>query len=782
MKVFSRLVAVIILIFATAYLYGGSLLLSVGGSWYYALAGLALLLVSVQLWRQKSSATTLYSILILLTMLWAVWEVGFDLWALLPRLNVLLVIGLFFLLPPLRRALHEHNKTPTLFSRPLSWLMLVALFGISVGVTVQYHSIDIAPRSPVVAGTDVNTQTNWPSYGNRGASTRYSPLAEITPETIDKLEVAWSYRTGVGGVSKATPIQVGELLYICGGGNVVIALDAEDGRLRWQYDPKVDPTQLETARYFTTTCRGVSYFKAPEDYQGQCPERILTATTDARLIAVDAISGELCTDFGSDGMVDLSKNMGADPPIFYFVTSPPAIVKGNAVVGGWVLDNRQVKEPSGVVRAFDALSGEFSWAWDMGRPGYYGEPPEGEVYTRGTPNVWSLFSVDEERGWVYAPTGNETPDYFGAQRLEASEQFASSVVALDGETGAVQWSFQTVHHDIWDYDVPSQPVLVDVPDENGRIIPGLIQATKRGEIFYLNRVTGEPIAEVKELPVPQGGVPEDWTAKTQPFSVGMPHFRDDLTEQKMWGVSPFDHMWCRIEFRKTRYDGPFTPPRTDLMLQFPGTSGGFNWGSVSVDEKNHLLIAAPMIMANRMRLIPRDEMTPGAGSPQLGTPYGATTQRFMSPLNVPCFQPPYGLLAVIDLKTQKLIWQRPIGNAKTSGPWGWQSGLPLTVGTPIGAGTLVTAGGLIFIGSTVDSTLHAVDINSGEEVWQYDLPQTGQATPMSYLSPTSQQQTLVMTLPVYGRSSAVGPSTLPSAKEDPEGGYVIAFRLNSASE
>lgn len=776
-----RIFAAVLILIAVPLIMGGAWLISLGGSFYYLLAGLVLVASAVLLWRGRRSGSWLYGGFLLATLFWGFWEVGVDLWALLPRVVPLSVLGLWLLTPWTRRALYG-NAPPPLFRSAASRTGLALAVVALIGLVIIDARIEVAPFSePASIQTDVNARTDWPDYGNSRAGTRYSPLDQITPGNIADLEVAWIQRTGVGGVSKGTPIMVNDMLYVCGGGNVVLALDAEDGGERWRFDPKVNPDQLLRSRYFTTTCRGVSYYKAPPDYQGECPERILTATTDARLLAVNARTGAQCRDFGENGEVDLTHKLGTWPPIYYFVTSPPAIVKGNAVVGGWVLDGREVKEPSGVVRAFDAITGEFAWAWDMGRPGVNTEPPEGETYTRGTPNVWSIFSVDEERGWVYAPTGNETPDYFGGHRQESSEKYASSVVALDGEDGSLQWSFQTVHHDIWDYDVPSQPVLIDLPNEDGSITPALLQPTKRGEVFMLNRVTGEPIAEVEERPVPQGGVAEDWTAPTQPFSVGMPHFRDDLREADMWGITPLDQLWCRLEYRKMRYEGHFTPPTTKTTLQFPGNAGGFNWGSVAVDEANHLMIASPMIMANQLRLIPREEMEAGArGMTQYGTPYGAMTHMFFSPMLIPCLKPPYGILAVVDLKTRKVAWERPIGTARNSGPLGFKSGLPITVGTPLTAGTIVTKGGLIFIGGTMDQTFHAVDVKTGEEVWTDLLPTTAQATPMSYLSPESKQQTIVITAPVYGRSTAVSPRTLMPEEEDPKGGYVVAYRLKGS--
>ncbi len=767
----------ILIMIALPLLMGGTQLVLLGGSFYYLLAGVALTMSAWLLWKRNPLGLSVYALLFSATVIWSLWESGNNLWALVPRILPFAALGLWLLTPWARKDLYAVGQTPVLWrSRNMQTMTAVGVL-LTIVVVSNGLGYNVTPMSERKVTGVANTQGDWPSYGNTLGGTRYSPLDEINTANVANLELAWSYRTGFGGAFKATPLQVGELLYVCTGGNAVIALDAESGDLRWQFDPEIDPAHLDAVRYFTTGCRGVSYYKAPPDYLGECAERILTATADARLIALDALSGERCRLFGSSGEVDLRENMGNDPLIFNFTTSPPGIVRGNAVVGGWVLDNNSVGEPSGVVRAFNAISGEFAWAWDMGRPGIHTEPLAGEVYTRGTPNVWSLFSVDEELGLIYAPTGNETPDYFGGYRQESSEQFASSVVAIDGETGAVRWSYQTVHHDLWDWDVPSQPVLLDIPDANGVMIPAVLVPTKRSEVFVLNRVTGEPIFDIQELPVPQtGGAPEDYVAATQPFTMDLPNFRPDMSEAKMWGITPLDQMWCRIEYRKMRYEGHFTVPGTHTMLQFPGNAGGHNWGSVSIDEVNHLMIVNPMLMANQLTLIPRDELPEGTGN-QRGTPYASTTVRFMSPLEIPCFQPPYGVLAVIDLQTKQLLWERPIGTAKDSGPFGIPTRLPVTVGTPLGGGTVTTAGGVIFIAGTFDNTFRAMDLATGKELWQSSIPFTAQATPMTYRAPQSGKQTVVVTVPVFNSTAAVGFRVLPADQEDPLGGYILAYRL-----
>lgn len=763
-------------------IFGGLQLVFLGGSSYYLLAGLVLVASAMKLWKADPMGSMVYGGLLVATVAWAFSESGTNLWALAPRILPLAIIGIWFLTPFLRNSLYN-GKPPPLFKSTVSRGVTVFVAALTAGIFIAGNGWVVTSLPERSGINTVNAGTDWPSYGNTLGGSRYSPIDQINRENVQDLEVAWTYRTGIGGAFKATPLQVGELLYVCAGGNVIIALDADNGELVWQFDPLIDPGHLESARYFTTACRGLAYYEALPDYQGECQERIITATTDARMIAVDALTGERCIRFGDLGEINLTTNMGNDPLIFNFQTSPPGIVRGNAVVGGWVFDNQSVGEPSGVIRAFNAISGEFAWAWDMARPGIHTEPLIGEVYTRGTPNVWSLFSVDEELGLIYAPTGNETPDYFGGYRMEASEQYASSVVAIDGETGAPRWSYQTVHHDLWDWDVPAQPVLIDLPGTDGEKVKAVLVPTKRSEVFVLNRETGEPIFDIQELPVSQeGGVPEDYVAPTQPFTMDMPNFREDLTEKKMWGITPLDQLYCRIEFRKMRYEGHFTVPGTDTILQFPGNAGGHNWGSVSVDQLNNIMVVNPMIVGNQLTLIPRDELPEGVQGNQLGTPYSHTTVQFMSPLGVPCNQPPYGVLAAIDLETRQLLWEKPIGLAKDTGPTifglGIKTFLPISVGTPQIGGTVTTSGGLIFSASAYDNTIRATDVLNGEELWSNPIPHQASSTPMSYLS-ASGKQTIVATIPVYNKTTGPGAGfvTLPADQEDPEGGYIIAYRL-----
>jgi quinate dehydrogenase (quinone) len=766
-----RVFALLLALLAAGYVYGGVQLIAVGGSWYYALAGVALGASAILLWKRKARGAHLYGALLLATFIWALFEAGTDLWALMPRVLVLSVLGLWLLTPFVRRSLHYPNAAPPLFAS-IKAKTIAASGAIAVAAVVMLGMrTPIEELPPRLAGASHPAPTDWQHYGATARGTRYGGGDEITPQNAHRLQKLWHYRTGRAGTFKATPLQVGESLYICTAMNVVQAIDAETGTKRWEFDPqmKIPPVG------FNTTCRGVSYHAAPPEYSGACPARIIMGTTDARLFALNAQTGEPCADFGDNGEISLLKGIGEVKPNYYLVTSPPLIARNLIVVGTRVADNFEVGEPSGVIRAFDALTGKFVWAWDMGRPGINTEPAEGEEYTRGTPNVWSMMSFDDELGLIYMPTGNSTPDFFGAHRSEAAEKYSSSVVALDINDGSVRWSYQTVHHDVWDYDVPSQPTLIDIPQADGSIVPALIQPTKRGEIFMLDRRTGTPIAEVVEKPVPQGPVEHEWLSPTQPFSVGMPSFAPELTEADMWGVTPFDHMYCRIQFRKLRYEGHFTPPSTEGTLVFPGNTGGFNWGSVAVHEEQRLLVAAPLILASRLKLIPREQVPPNAQRYlQLGTPYAASIVPFMSPLAVPCNEPPYGRLAVIDLQTRKLVWNRRLGTTNESGPLGMKIGIALPMGVPLAAGPMVTKGGVIFFGGGMDRFFRAFDLQTGKELWREPLPGAAQATPMTYVSPKSKRQIVVIAVPSTRRFGMDDGSAAPA---DPEGGHLIAFAL-----
>ncbi|MEZ5561033.1 MAG: membrane-bound PQQ-dependent dehydrogenase, glucose/quinate/shikimate family [Pseudomonadales bacterium] len=780
-----RVLAVFVGLIGLALLWQGLRLIMLGGSWYYAPAGLALLLCAVDLFAGRPRAAWVFVGFMAFSVVWALYEAGTDLWALMPRLWIFGLLSLWMLLPRVRRGLWQTDSPPPVAARLLlapPALMIVLL----VAFALMHLSWPVTPAAGLGTGA-LRNPPDWIAYGGDLSGTRFAPHDEVNLDNVGDLERLWTFRTGVPGTFKGTPIQVDDHLFLCTGQNIIVSLDPDTGTERWRFDPKLTSPHFG----FWDTCRGVTHYAVPAARAtSNCPTRVFTATTDARLIAVDGETGQRCQDFGSDGEISLLPGMGEVKPGFYFVTSPPTIANDVLVLGGWVADNQETEEPSGVVRGFDPVTGDLVWAWDMGRLDRSSLPPEGESYTRGTPNVWSLTSADESLGLIYVPTGNATPDYYGGHRSEAMETYSSSVVALDSRTGSVRWHFQTTHHDIWDYDVPSQPTLVDIPGPDGSV-KAVVVPTKRGEIFLLNRETGEPIADVTERPVPPSDVPGEHAAPTQPFSTGMPSFaHPTVTEHDLWGFTVFDQLSCRIQFRQLRWEGLMTPPSLQGTLLYPGPAGGMNWGSVAVDEKNQLMVVNVLHMPFTVQLIPRDELEAAGGNPggpagfgiggrQGGTPYAARTLPFFSPLFMPCLQPPFGEMGVVDLTTRKLVWKRALGNAQLALGEDLRVGIPVRMGLPYQAGSAVTAGGLIFMGGTIDGTLRAIDLFTGREVWSDRLPSTSNATPMSYVSPKTGRQYVIVTVPGDGSIPMLGSHEAETghAAGEPTGGYVIAYGL-----
>ncbi|MGH0038518.1 MAG: pyrroloquinoline quinone-dependent dehydrogenase [Myxococcota bacterium] len=586
----------------------------------------------------------------------------------------------------------------------------------------------------------------WTHYGGDAGGQRHSDLEQIGPDNVADLEVAWTYHTGdvaprrgEGGESTAfenTPIVVDGRLVFCTPFNRVIALDPSNGAELWVHDPGID-RDLDYANQYI--CRGVEAWRDPGREPDQpCSTRIFSATNDGRLIALDVASGERCADFGADGSGEVDLNPAAGEQLWrgeYQVTSPPVVAGGAVVVGSAVGDNQRWNAPSGVVRAFDARSGAQLWAFDLSPPGFVHTPENSSAagHALGTPNVWAQFSVDEERGLVFAPTGNPMLDYYRGQNPEMSH-YGSSVVALHAATGEIAWSFQTVHHDLWDFDVPAQPTLTEV-FRDGEPVPVVVQPTKMGFTFVLHRETGEPVFPVEERPVPQDGAPGEQLSPTQPFPVKPdPLVRTSLGPDDAWGVMGWDWWWCRNRIAELRYDGIFTPPTTQGSLMLPGNAGGSNWGGVAVDPDRQVMVANTMDLPWFVQLIPREEVDrserrSGELSPQVGTPFVLWRDALLSPLGLPCVDPPWGTLAVIDLDTGDILWQRAIGTIADLVPLldpHWE------LGTPNLGGPLVTASGLIFLGATMDDYLRAIDLVSGEELWRGRLPAGGQATPMTY--------------------------------------------------
>ncbi len=744
-RVLNSLLALLVAIAGLGLAAGGIELALLGGSLYYALAGIALVATAIGIGWHRSWAFPLFGLLLVATLIWALGESGFNGWALVPRLVAPAVLGAILLIPAVRSS-----------SAPASawWIgvpvLAIALTLAGAGLLAPDPSAGLRSATTIAMADDAHGE--WRDWGHSLAGTRFSALSQINAGNINTLKPAWRFDSDVAPYGyhsfEATPLAVNGKLYLCLDRSTIVALDQDSGKQLWRFDPHA---QLAG---FAATCRGVAYFEAPPGTR-DCPKRIVFGVQDARMMAVDAETGALCRSFGNNGSVDLKAGLGDAPAGIFYPTSPPTIVNGVALISGWVTDGLYVGEPSGVVRGIDATTGKLRWAWDSGRQNPQQPLAPGETYTKGAPNAWGVFSGDEALKLAYITTGTSTPDYFAAHRNAASEKYSTSVIALDTGTGKVRWSFQIVHHDLWDYDAASQPVLFDLP-MGGVRVPAMIVANKRGQFFVLDRRDGHALYPVTERVVPQGAAPGDWAAKTQPYSAFPNIAGGRLSETQMWGATPFDQLWCRIAFRRARYAGDFTPPGVKPAIFYPGSAGGVNWGSVTVDTARGILITNSLYMPDIGRLIPRAEADRIKGLEksgghadafafeQLGTPYAMQRTIFQNPIGVPCLQPPYGKITAIDLKTGKIRWSKPLGTAAWAGPFGMASHLPFTMGAPNLGGSLVTAGGVIFIGAAQDRKLRGIDIGNGRELWSADLPNIGAANPMTYVSKATGRQYVVI--------------------------------------
>ena len=762
------LTALFMLVLGALMSIGGAYLALLGGSWYYLVAGVGLLVAAALVFARRRAAIWLYAVLLLGTLLWTLYEVRFDWWQLAPRIDLWCLLGLWLILPFVNRHIGARLAWRDGASGLLGLGLVAGALMAGYSLTQDYHSLKGAFSDAQMEGLDPEGQagrlaSEWTAYGGSSRGDRYSPADLITPENVGRLEKAWEYHTGdlpregdPGELTnQVTPLKVGDKLFICTPHSIAIALDADTGEERWRFDPAIN---ADAEYYQHMTCRGLAFHDAtaygaaatrlaqPDAPVARCERRLFLPTNDGTLVALDVEDGKPCEDFGEAGVVDLKTGLGEGALGVYLPTSPPVVTEKLVIVGGSITDNGAVDSPGGVIRAYDVRSGLLVWNFDPGDPQATEPLPSGESYVRSTPNSWTIATADEALGLVYSPTGNQTPDQWGVPRTAEAERFTDTLVALDLNTGQVRWEFQTVHHDLWDRDLPSQPTLVDIDGPQGKI-PAIIQPTKRGDLYVLDRRTGEPIVPVEEVPVPQGTVEGDHTAPTQPVSALSYAPDEPLYEKDMWGGTPLDQMMCRIQFRQLRYEGDFTPPSEQGSLIYPGNVGTFNWPSVAVDPSRQLLFGAPNYLAFVSQLVKRSEVDPderrGGGEtglqPNLGAPYMVRLEPLLSVLGLPCQAPPWGFVTAVDLRSMKPVWMHKNGTSRDSAPLG----IPLPVGTPALGGPIVTAGGVAFMSGTLDYYLRAYDMQNGKELWKGRLPAGGQATPMTYVSEKTGKQYVV---------------------------------------
>jgi quinoprotein glucose dehydrogenase len=635
--------------------------------------------------------------------------------------------------------------------------------------TPTARAVPIALAAAALLAGAANAQepqaSDWGYYGGDIYGNRFSSLDQIDRNNVSALKVAWEYRTGELGQGfkseskltfEATPVLVYGQLILETATNIVIALDPETGKERWRHDPRIDRTR----HYGEAAARGVTVWEdSTPGKLGPCVRRVFTGTLDARLIALDAMTGKPCEDFGVNGTVDLTQGMRIRDRGDYTVTSPPAVLNGIVIVGSAIGDNRAVDLERGTIRAFDAITGAPKWSFDP-LPDSQGHPAASswnldEARATGGANAWGVMSVDPDRGIVYVPTGSASPDFYGGKR-SGDNRFANSLLALDASTGTLKWHQQLIHHDLWDYDLAAQPALVEM-ERRGTPLSAVIQATKHGMLFVFDRATGRPLFPVTEKAVPKSSMPGENASPTQPFSSIVPlmeHRR--LSAKDAWGLTFWDRSKCRTLIRKLRNEGVFTPPDSRGTVMWPSNLGGVNWSGIAYDPRNQRVLAAVNHLAMVVTLVPPNEVENQRASGdfprsefarQTGAPYAMRREALLSPWGLPCTAPPWGTLVSLDLRANRIAWQVPLGSTENLTPWF----LPARdFGTPNLGGPIVTAGNLVFVGGTMDRYLRAFDLETGRELWKHALPAGGQATPMTYRAGKDERQYVVIAAGGHG--------------------------------
>lgn len=632
-----------------------------------------------------------------------------------------------------------------------------------------------------LASAEPTDFASWTHYGGGQHGMQYSSLAQITRENVADLEEAWRYRTGELGQGhrepfafQANPILVDGRLYLSTGSAIVIALNPATGEEIWRHDPKIDRSKPHDE----IANRGVTSWLDPEAEAGvRCRHRIFVGTLDARLIALDGATGQPCDSFGDGGEIWMNEGVRAeeDDRVHYTITSPPVIVDDVVVIGSAIGDNRAVESELGIVRGIDARTGEERWRWDpiprAADDPVYASWQSDEAARTGSANAWAPLAADPVLGLVYVPTGSASPDFYGGER-EGDNPYANSLVALEAASGEVAWYQQLIHHDVWDYDLSAQPTLVEL-EHDGEIIPAVLQGTKTGMIFSFDRRTGEPVFDIEERPVPQGGVAGEHLSPTQPYPVAPPPLAraEVITEDDAWGMLYFDTRACRKKIARLRSDGIFTPPSLEGTAQLPGYAGGINWGGLAFAPPSQVVVTFSMDVPMEVALIERENLRAVYESGEFegfefarmaGTPYGMRRSLLGSPLGIPCTAPPWGVLAAIDMREGTIKWQRGVGTVQDVAPAIFPN---LELGMAGLGGPIITAGGVIFMAAVMDNYLRAFDLDDGETLWEARLPAGGQATPMTYYLEETGRQYVVI---AAGGHARIG--TTP-------GDYLIAYAL-----
>lgn len=610
-------------------------------------------------------------------------------------------------------------------------------------------------------------ESDWPQYGGSDSGTRYSNHSQINLKNIKNLEIAWIYRTGeldrrsaemnINSSNENTPIIADGKLIVCTPFNRIIALNPVTGEEKWVFDPNVSTGQKLPFQY---VCRGISqWIDSKGIEETHCKHRLFIPVNDLRVIAIDAGDGKLCKDFADNGTVHIEQSRPAAFQGEIRLNSPVAVVNDVIVVGSTIVDGYRADAPFGTVKAFDAKTGHKVWEFD----------PIPKELNVGGGNVWTAMAVDELRDIVYLPTSSPSPDFYGGLR-PGDNRWANSLVALKASSGDLLWAQQLVRHDIWDYDLPSQPTLLDV-NVNGIQIPAVIQTTKQGYVFFFNRETGEPIFPLNEIDTPVNFINDDSLSKSQPIPSKPPQLVPDrLNPKDAFGFTPLDYLACRRKISKYRSEGTFTPISKEGTVFYPSTAGGANWGGSSFDHERRLLFVNTSRVAQIITMIPKFEKGSPQSvsltskddiSPQNGTPYTVKREWLLSPFGAPCSPPPWGGLTAINVDSGEIVWDVPLGSIRDKLP------IPLPINTKLGTpnigGPIATQSGLIFIAAAQDNYLRAFSAYNGEELWKDKLPAGGQTTPMTYMAD--------------GKQYVVITSGQHLWFQTPPGDYVVAYAL-----